>query len=423
MANVLETLYILFKGDTSDLKKSTDEALNSTKKLTTSISQIDKASEKIGYKFMGFAAQIVSAAAAFASINTVLQGLKGAVDYDIALGNASRALGVNVEQLDAWNNAILKTGGTAEGFEGSLNSLAEHFHTTAKVAIQALPQLAEVFSHISRYSAFTYGKALGLDVSTILLLQQGRREVESFLKKQKELGLVTKEQVEISRNYNNSLIDLKHSFRTLFNEISIPALPYIEKFFGLIQKGIDYLIEHKDLVNGFLIGIGILAGSALVALAAVNLPITIIIASITTLIGLFSLLWEDLTVWGKGGKSLFGELNSYIQNFVNILSTGLKLLLENLFPKTTEYFEHLIDILGYVRSFGSSLDFASASPLNSSSSIFNSSAFSRNASINTGAITINTQANSAEGIAKDLGLKIQDHFYQAANYFADNTNA
>lgn len=434
MASVLETLYILFKGDTSDLKRSTDDALNSTKKLTGSIKSIDDATEKVGKKFMAFASQLAGAVAAFASIHGVIGGLSAAVSYDIELGNSSRALGVNVEQLDAWDNAVQKTGGTAQGFQGSLRGLAEHFHTTAKVAMQALPQLADVFSHISRYSAFNYGKAIGLDEPTILLLQQGRREVESFLKKQKELGLVTQEQVEVSRNYNNSIIDLKHSLRTLFNEIAIPALPAITKFFDIVTKGIQYLIKHKDLVVGALTAIATVMGIIVAEFVIANAAIFLTIAIILLLIGVVALAFEDISTYLKGGKSLLGEYVQEWKDFFALMGKGWDYVKKKVLD-FLESFKLIRDALNFFNSNkelnlnllkGKSLsDIAANSAINSqtSNSIFNASAFTRNASINTGPITVNTQATDAVGVSQDLGLHFKDHFALAANYFADNTYA
>ncbi len=183
--SILETFYILFKSDTSDIKKGSDEALKTTKKLNESLKETDETSEKLGVKFFSIVESIAGLLTGFASLHAVISGFKNTVDYDIDLGKTSRALGVNVEQLDAWDYAVRQAGGTAEGFQNSLKNLAEHFNTNPSVALKFLPQLADVFSKISRFSAFKLGKSLGLDEATILLLQQGRREVEAVLKQQR----------------------------------------------------------------------------------------------------------------------------------------------------------------------------------------------------------------------------------------------
>lgn len=432
--NIFETLYVLFKGDTSDLKKSTEDAVNSTKKLQNSISSIDKASDHIGGKFLGFSSRLIEAAAAFASIHSVISGLSNAVNYDIQLGNASRALGVNVEQLDAWDNAIQRTGGTAEGFQGSLRSLADHFHTTAKVAMQALPQLADVFSHINRYSAFTYGKSIGLDEPTILLLQQGRREVESVLKKQKELGVVTQQQIEISRNYNNSLVDLKHAFRTLFNEIAIPALPGIQKLFETITKGVEYLTRHKDVVIGFLTTIAATVGIITLGLIIAGGWISVFIGGILLVASVIGLLYEDTKRYFNGQSSMLGDAIEKWKHYFNVLDEGWKEVTQdivdylNKFALTraaVDFFKQSSSNFQNASQGKSLFELASQTPLNSqtSNSVLNSSLFNRNFTINSMPIRIETQATDAEGIAASIGLTFQDHFGLANNFFATNQYA
>lgn len=436
--SVFETFYLLFKSDTTDLKKGSDEAINSTKKLKGEINSLDKATEKVGSNFARIITQLTGAVAAFASIHSVISGLANTVNYDIELGKTSRFLGVDPEDLDLWGRAAKQAGGTAEGFQNSLRNLAQNFHTTAKVAMGALPQLADVFSKISRYAAFNLGKAYGLDEGTILLLQQGRREVEAVLKKQRELGIITKEDTEISYKYNQALGNLETSFRTLYNAIIIPILPALTSFFGILEKGLAYLTDHKDLVIGAFVGIAASALSAAFAFDLLTLPIIGITLAVILLIGLFALLWEDTKVYFKGGKSLIGE---YLDEWKKLGKT-----IDDIIDRWTKKFLDFLDkfsllkpIADYIRnndntfsSFkksdqGRGIDLilsSSATPLNNqtSNSHFYESAFNRNFSINSMPITINTQATDAEGIAKHIGLTWKDQTSLASNLFATNTH-
>jgi hypothetical protein len=437
--SVLETFYLLFKADTSDLKKGSDDAIKSTEKLTEKLKSIDKTSEKIGSKFLGIASSLSGLIASFASIHSVISGISNAVSYDIELGKASRALGVNSEELDIWGNAVKQAGGTSEGFQNSLRNLASHFHTTASVAIKAFPQLADVFSHISRYSAFNLGKAYGIDEGTILLLQQGRREVEKVLKQQRELGVVTQKDIEVSTKYNQELQNLDHSFRTLYNAIVIPILPALTSFFKLLEKGLSYLTDHKDLVVGAFVGIAASAISAAIAFGLISGEIILTTAVVIILIGLFALLWEDIKVYFRGGKSLIGE---YIEEWKK-----LGKLIDNIIDGWTDKFLNFLSkfdllkpIVDYIRNEDNDslysqnkyhkkgadlLAFASSTPLNTltSNSVLNSSAFNRNFTINSMPIKIVTQATDAVGIASSISLTLPDHLSQATNYFADNNHA
>lgn len=423
--SILETFYLLFKADTSGLKTGLDE---STK-------EAEKTVDKIGQKFGNLATKFAGFIASLASINAILSGIQKTVSYDINIGQQSRITGVSPEELDIWSNAVKQAGGTAEGFQNSLKSLAAHFHTTADVAVKALPQLADAFSRMNRYASFNYGKAIGLDEATILLLQKGRREVESVLEQQRKLGVITKEDTEVSKKYNNELGNLDHSFRTLYNAIVIPLLPALTTFFVVLQKGLGYLTEHKDLVVGAFIGIGAAAVIAAIAFLPFSLEVGLLTLAVILLIALFALLYEDLKVYFKDGKSLIGDFIKEWEKLSKIIEDKIDKWNEK-FLKFLDKFKYLKPISDYLRRHKEGgieeyfsehgrklIDFSSKTPLNNatSSGHFYESSFSKNSVINTGDIIVNTQATDAQGISKDIGLTIKDQFSHAANYFADGT--
>lgn len=390
--SILETFYILFKSDASDVKKGAEDAEKSTKKLTESLKQADIGAQKVGAGFLGIAKSFAGVAAAAISVNAVIGGIKNATDYAIELGNISRLLNVNVTELDAWRNAVQRTGGTAASFQQSLKSLSEHFGGTPQVALQLLPQLADVFQKIGRIRSLQYGKTLGLDESTILLLQQGRREVEAVINKQKELGLVTERDTKIALAFNNATTDTGHAFRSLYVALSSEVLPAFTTFFNAIIPGIGFLESHKDLVIGAFVGIGIAAAAAAIPFVVINTALLEVIATL----GVFALAFEDVKYFFEGKDSLFGEgfsrLTKSAQGIKLNLSGGKDLL-----------------------------DLASRTPLNSqtSNSLISSQAFSRNNHVNTGPITIHTQATSAIGVGTALGKYLNDQLAQLNNNSAD----
>ncbi len=452
--SVFDTFYLLFKSDTSDLKKGATEATNITKKLNTTLKETDTISGKLGAKFLDIVRPLAGIVAGFASINAIVSGFKNTLDYDIDLGKTSRALGVNAEQLDIWDNAIKQAGGTAEGFQNSLKNLAEHFNTNPSVALRFLPQLADVFSRINRYSAFKLGKSLGIDESTILLLQQGRREVESILKQQKELGVVTLQDIEITTKYNKSVLNLEHGFRTLSNAVESELLPHLIKFFDYLTKGFQYLAQHKDIVIGSLLGIG-------VALGVIFAEQILITGSILLLIALIGILYEDFKSFLTGGNSLTGELidkfNKFVdsiglssleisknekdwkrwgQNIKDVIKDAIENLLSMINPLT--YIYNNLSKIGALASYGQHLgqevgkrffNDASSSPINraSSNGVINSSLFNKDSTINIGTISMDIQANDAQAVAYGLraGLEtyLKSEFQQTAANSSDNVHA
>lgn len=435
--SILETFYILFKSDASDVKKGAEEAEKSTKKLDESLKNVNQGATKVGQSFV----ELARAAATFLGVATaahaVLNGITEANNYALQLGDASRALGVNAEELDLWGNVVKRTGGSVEGFQQSLKGLAEHLGTSANVALKALPQLAGVFERLGRFRALQYGKMLGLDESTILLLQQGRREVEAVIQRQKELGTVTQASIENSQKYRIAQNELGTAFRSLYLELGQTVIPILTRFYNFLVPIVEYIKRHKDLVIGAFIGIGIAAAIMLAPFIAANAAVIAIAAGIAAFIALVAIAYEDIQAFLHGHNSLIGDIlkrwplvgtvvgavvDSWKQK-IHALIAAFKFF-QNLIGKISDYFKGDSKVTLDIQNGQNLIGTAGASAIGAqtSNSIFNSQAFDRNSSINTGPITINTQATDAVGISKGLGKGIQEHLWQANNEFANGVS-
>ena len=381
---ILETFYILFKSDASDVKKGADDAEKSTKHLEQSLKNVGKETEHIGAGFAAAARSVVGLFAGIASINGIISGFHAAVNEVTEVGNLSRELNVNVEALDAWGHAVQRTGGTAAGFQSSLKSLSEHFGTTPAIALQLLPRLASSFSKFNQFQANQYGKSLGLDQSTIYLLQQGRREVEATIKQQKELGLVTQQQVEVTRKYDNALYDAGRAYNTFFRELAVPLLPGF-------TKAIDYLITHKDIVVGAMaaIGIGAVAMGTKFAIAFPE------IAAVTAAIAAFALVYDDIKAFKEGRKSI-------TENFTD---QAIIARVKGWIPES-------------VKNAASTV---TSNPWFDKLTGHNALAANNTVAIDN--ITINTQATDSQGIAASIIPSLKDQLSQTNSHFDDGVRA
>ncbi len=306
--SILETFYILFKSDSTDVKKGVDEVQKLAKQTAENLEKVDKGTEKIGKSFLELAKSAAQFLGASYAAYKVFGSLIAATDNAAQLGMVSKALGVNVEQLDAWGKAVQRTGGTAEGFQQSLKSLSEHLGGSAQIALKVLPQLADVFQKIGRIRSFQYGKMLGLDESTILLLQQGRREVEAQIARQKELGVVTERDTEIAIKYKQSVREVGQSFDTLYRVLARDIIPIFTKILDYITPVVQYIIKHKDLVIGAFIGIAAAAAIMLAPFIAANAAIIGVAAGVTALIAAFAIAYEDIQAFRHGHNSLIGDI-------------------------------------------------------------------------------------------------------------------
>ena len=406
IGHVLETLYLLFDVDASKAKKGTEEVEKSTEKATESIKKMGKESDNVGKSFLSLAHSFSGLIASYIGAHAAISGFTGAVQYTQELGIASQALGVNVEQLDTWGQAVKTTGGTAEGFQSSLRGLAEHLGTTGNIALKVLPQLADVFQRLNKAQSFNYGKSLGLDESTILLLQKGRRELEATLKRKREFGVVTREDTEAASKFKNSIDDTSKVFRGLYNTIGSAILPILADMFEkYLIPGIEYLINHKDLITGTFIAIGFALGKMLYPLIKAH-------AALIALITGFSILFEDVERFNRGDQSFIGDLLKKGRRG----KTEEELIAERTILRYKgEAYDKLTAHQLFLKTIG-------REPINnapSNNSVLNQSAFNRNINVNTGPISVFTHANDAEGIAKSLGNSLTTQYEQAAYQFAD----
>lgn len=401
----------MFKSDASQVKKGADEARRSTTTLEKQLSGVNRTAESAGTNFLRMARAFTGLIAAGAAASIFTSNLKGAIEYGTQLSRNASLLGVNVSELDAWDNALVRTGATAGQFEGSLKSLAEHMGTSPRIALKVLPQLADTFQRLGRFRALHYGKMLGLDESTILFLQQGRREVEAVIKRQRELGLVTQQDQEVFTRFNRTMSDFDHINRSIYNRIAVSVIPVFERLIGTVKPFFEFLLRHKDVVIGALIGIGIAALTVVIPFLAANAAIVGTIALVGGLISVFALLFDDIKTYIEGGESYTGDLIKRWSEFKNVIEDIVKLF--SYLPGFTGTGASLKLANGFIQA-------ASSTPLNSqtNNSVLNGSRY-QNSSVHIDSINVQTTAPSFEGAGTAVGDAIQRQIRQINDNFAD----
>jgi phage-related protein len=323
MSSILETFIIKITSDASEAKKGNLEAEKSNSQLEQSIKKIDSSSRQASSSVSKLGVSLKGAFLRYAGLTAIAYGIKTAADYSDKLGKTAKALNINVEELDAWGKAVESAGGKAEDFQRTLQG--------TKVKLGDLPGLADMLSKMSRRDATIFGESLGLDQGTITLLYQGRREVEATIARQKELGVVTKKDAEIASKFNQQWSDTIKVFQTIFRSLGAQVLPVITELLKGGQKLSKFFKEHTNLAKAL--------GLALGALIAYFFPLS---SAIFAVGAAFSLAYEDLEVFRRGGNSLIGEwLKKYpiLRDILNDLIAanarfwnGLKITLEVIDP-------------------------------------------------------------------------------------------
>ena len=324
--SVLETFAILFESNSEDATRDMDDVSRSARNLEGSLNGSSDAAQQQANSLTDMA----SKAAAAIGITSMLARALGSVFDETKridnLGKFSQTLGFDVVEVQAWGEAVKRSGGSIDSFKGSvssLNSILADFLITggganaelfARIGINAfdasgklksafdlLPDIADAFQGMSKMESVAFGSALGLDQGTILLLQDGSEAALELVERQRALGVATLEQAEASAAFQDQLADTSQAMNGLTRDVGFMALPIITKFFRAVRRGVSWMKQNKSFVVGF--------AAALAGIAAVSAaPIVLFAAKITALGVVVGGIIDDIDNWRRGNDSLTGEL-------------------------------------------------------------------------------------------------------------------
>ncbi len=389
--SVLETFFLVLKADAGDLKKGTDEAKKAADDTEKALVDTDKAAEKLGGSFLDMITNAQGAIAGLVSIGAIAGAAISEAARTDALGKFADSIGVAIGDVDAWGEAAIRAGGSAEGFQGSLQALTENLtdltltgggpaaEVFARLGVNALdaggkvrdafavlPELAESFEGLSKQQSLALGQKLGLDQGTIQLLQQGRVAVEEQVRRQRELGVATEESFAASAKFNDAWADTQQVFGDLARQVGITLLPAFTSILGGVQKVVGFLRDNKELVTGFFIGaagvITYLYLPAALAAAAATLtalaPFIAIGLAITAVGAAFALLYDDIQAFLAGGDSVIGQVSQkwpIVGETIKGIIWAAKTLFE-VFSKVASFFAGLFtdsikSAFGYLKGF------------------------------------------------------------------------
>lgn len=293
------------------------------------------------------------AASAFALIGLALVNFtKTTYDEIIALDKLSEKLGTSVDHIQAWQEAT-KDAGVATGEIGKvwehLNSQIFEAVTKGRGALAQfikqgiLPELetvdgqikdtetymlelADAFSQMDARTANLVGKKIGIADSEMLeFFREGSGSINQKLDHIKQLGVYTKEDVKIAKDFDKALKELKKSLNDLGREVKTALMPVFRLFVvGARQmaNGLKFLTEHARIFYPALFGIAVILSKSIIPLIAglSDLIFGIVtknpkLLAIMTILAAIGLIFEDIMVWMEGGESVIGDLLGDFETF------------------------------------------------------------------------------------------------------------
>jgi hypothetical protein len=307
-----------------DSKPMDNAAPKAVRGLESIEKQGDKASDSVG--------ELSKAMAGFLTLIGGTVAIKAfisdAITATAEIGRLSKNIDLSVESITEWGSASERMGGSAQALRGTMQMLSRaqtEFQLTGNSGLlpyftmlrvnfdalqsqnpeQQLESLADGFSRLEqargRAFANNVGLSMGIDQGTMNLLLMGRKELEIYLKRQKEYADQVAKFAPAAAKFQDQLTGLKQKFTVLGYTLLNEASPAIEKFVTFLEKMGDWVSNNKQFVVDFLKVLAV--GIGAVALAA--LPIEATTIAVVALAAGFALLWDDYQTWAKGGKSAF----------------------------------------------------------------------------------------------------------------------
>lgn len=413
MSSVLETFYILYETDSTDLIKGNKDAEKSIKGVLKTVQKTDEGTVQLGKKFNNLASNAVAAFASIFAVSQLLSGIKGVAEQSTQLDNLSIITGESATEITNWGRAVQSVGGDAKSFEGTIRSLnaslaeavmtgrndvtdafrfleINAFNAAGQVRplLELLPDLAEAFGGLDRQRALSLGRRLGLDEGTIILLSQGRAKVEELVDRQKEMNLVNDAQIQKLKLLNA----MWNSFNNFISDVAVNIITF--DWGGVLDglsSGLNDALIRWEFLGDYL--------------------------------EFFIEIWKDLFnlpfgdffgMIAKGWGLIFDKIESVYKIYQKFTSGGEGFIEffgfgdfgESSKKAMEDFHKKQRDNTGGGQGF---LKSASAFPLQSINSSITSSSSStnKNTEVKIANITVNTQATNVADIAQSIATELQ----------------
>lgn len=269
----------------------------------------------------------------------VKSGISQFVAQAQELGNLSRAVRENAEDLQAWGEAVKREGGTAEGFNSTVKNLSDDLMSipltggnspllggltrlgvqfrnldgSMRKPLAVLKDLSARFQGMSAAQSLAIGKKLGLDDATIRLLQKGRKGLDELLVKYKELGVMSNQDIKTGERLKKMFQDYQQVITALGLRFIRFFLPAAEKVSQWLTTAAKWVQQHGRIVESAILAIS-LAITGYLAPALLKLAFNPVVLGLTAIAALITLVIEDIMAFREGADSVTGDVVEYFNN-------------------------------------------------------------------------------------------------------------
>ena len=296
MATVIDSLLIELGLDASGFDKSQKKAVDSLKKMEDQANKSSKQNQKGAKetaesfdKITESVMKIGVAAFGFAGLKSLITSV---TQTNTQLNRQSNMLGMNVNSLAAWGQAVKAMGGNAEDFAASMQNMegglaafslglgGEEVFTglnrlvgvvkNGKVDVLELSKaLIKVKEEKGIQAALVYSAPL-IGADTFYLITQSVDKTKKLVEQQAKLNKITQEGAQQSADFNEKTVTLETSMMGLKNSIMGQLYPALN---ALADIAISAMEAFKGLDTS--LG-GVASKKAVAAFESVSSPLTVI---------------------------------------------------------------------------------------------------------------------------------------------------
>ncbi len=268
----------------ADITRVSRDAVQSGKALEDSFARSQKATSatlkqgaevgrQASVQFGRFRTEVAALFTTLATGFGIQKFVKDLANTEAATGRLAKNIGISTGELDAWQQAAARNGGTAEATGQSLLGLTQQFQ---QLSLGGMPEsikyfralgvsisdanndmrpmsdilldLSDKFKNMSPQRANAFGAALGLDQGTITLLRQGRQAVEEYLAEARKIGAMSEEDAQAGIKFQQSLSKFEQSIRNLGLAIGNDLMPIFETYMDQVTAWLSSP-EGKEFVT------------------------------------------------------------------------------------------------------------------------------------------------------------------------------
>lgn len=213
------------------------------------------------FKFAAVATAAATAATVF--VNKMSKGLED-------LYWASQRIGASVSNIQSYELAIEKLGGTAQGARGSLEGLARLFRTNPAAEsfvrmlgvetrnadggmrdmVEVMRDLGARFKQMPYWLSAKWAERLGIDEQTLYAMSQGLQQFgNKYADLYKKLGMDPDQAAKKAHEFQNTLRDLYAELEVIAQVVAIKLLPYISQLVTLFGDITAWAIKSGDAIS------------------------------------------------------------------------------------------------------------------------------------------------------------------------------